>query len=188
VSPKTEAGAAEDARDVAAVLGGNADAFGAIVRRHQDALYRLAFGMVHDSDIAADLVQDALVRGYRNLARCANPWRLGAWLMQIVRNRALDHLKAARRRDVPLDAVAEPAAPGDGVYALALRRDLGAALAALAPTLREAFLLRHVEGLEYEEMAEILDAGTGAIKMRVSRARAELRQWLEQHGHGGASA
>jgi RNA polymerase sigma-70 factor, ECF subfamily len=106
--------------------------------------------------------------------------------MAMLRNRCLDYLKERRRQDVPLDAAAE-AQSGNGTDALdslAARTELQRALDALPPTLREAFLLRHVEDMAYEDMAEVLDATVAGVKMRVSRAREALRQQLDDAGRG----
>jgi RNA polymerase sigma-70 factor, ECF subfamily len=168
------------------VLAGDTDLFGILIQRHQDSLHRVAYSMVQDADVASDLVQDALIRAFSNLHRCRDTQRFRVWVMAMVRNRCLDYLKERRRQDVPLDAAAE-AQSGNGTDALdslAARTELQRALDALPPTLREAFLLRHVEDMAYEDMAEVLDATVAGVKMRVSRAREALRQQLDDAGRG----
>lgn len=163
-----------------AVLAGETDLFALLIRRHQDALHRVAFSMVQDADAASDAVQDVFIRAYANLARCRDPDRLRVWLMAMLRNRCLDHLKEPRRRDVPLDAAPEALdAQPSALARLAARTELQRALATLPGTLREAFLLRHVEDMSYEDMAEVLDTTVAGVKMRVSRAREALRQQLD---------
>jgi RNA polymerase sigma-70 factor, ECF subfamily len=171
------ADAAADAPDgalVERVLSGDREAFSALARRHQEALFRYARGMGIDRDTAADLVQDALVKAYTRLAQCRDREHFRAWLFRVFRNLLLDHARDVRRRVVPLDAVRERAAPEAGEAEL--RAALAGALAALPPTLREAFLLKHQQEYSYEEMAEILDASVSALKMRVHRAREALRE------------
>jgi RNA polymerase sigma-70 factor, ECF subfamily len=168
------------------VLAGDTDLFGILIQRHQDSLHRVAYSMVQDADVASDLVQDALIRAFSNLHRCRDTQRFRVWVMAMLRNRCLDYLKERRRQDVPLDAAAE-AQSGNGTDALdslAARTELQRALDALPPTLREAFLLRHVEDMAYEDMAEVLDATVAGVKMRVSRAREALRQQLDDAGRG----
>jgi RNA polymerase sigma-70 factor (ECF subfamily) len=80
-------------------------------------------------------------------------------------------------------ALGRAATPDDPVGRQALREAIAAALARLAPTLREAFLLKFVEELSYEEMATMTGASVPALKMRVSRARTELRQILSEADH-----
>jgi RNA polymerase sigma-70 factor, ECF subfamily len=169
-----------DAELVGRVLAGDVNEYGRLIQRHQDTLYRVAFAMLHDGDIVADLVQDVFIAGYVNLASCRNPARLRVWLLAMVRNRCLDFLKARRRRDIPLDLLTvEPSASGTTVLScIADKTELRRALAALPEPLREAFLLRHVEELEYEEMAELLETTVAGVKMRVSRAREALRRYL----------
>jgi RNA polymerase sigma factor (sigma-70 family) len=166
------------------VLEGDTAVFGVLVQRHQDALYRLAWAMVQDRDVASDLVQDALIRAFVNLDRCRDVRRFRVWLMTTLRNRCLDYLKDRRRQDVPLDGVADVRAVSDTdpLDTLAARTELERALGALPATLREAFLLRHVEDMDYEDMAELLETTVAGVKMRVSRAREALRQQLAAAG------
>ncbi|HEX7091934.1 MAG TPA: RNA polymerase sigma factor [Longimicrobiales bacterium] len=180
-TPETEPG---DGDIVARVLRGDSDSFAILVRRHQEALFRHARGMGLDPDTAADMVQDALVKAYGGLTHCRNPDRFRSWLFRILRNCCLDYLKNVRRRDVSLEdpALGDAAArvqPHDETRAY-----LGAALGRLSPLLREAFLLRHEAGYTYDEVAEITDASPSAVKMRVHRAREELRAQLLEHGGG----
>jgi RNA polymerase sigma-70 factor, ECF subfamily len=169
-----------------AVLAGDTDQFGLLIQRHQDSLHRVAYSMVQDTDVASDLVQDALIRAFTNLHRCRDTQRFRVWVMAMLRNRCLDYLKERRRQDVPLDAAPEPVDGNgtDALNSLAARTELQGALDALPPTLREAFLLRHVEDMAYEDMAEVLDATVAGVKMRVSRAREALRQQLDDAGRG----
>jgi RNA polymerase sigma-70 factor (ECF subfamily) len=172
-----------DAEDVRRVLRGDTAVYAVLVRRYQEPLYRHAYGMVGDPDAAADLVQDSLVKAYTRLGTC-DPDRFAAWLFRILRNRCKDYLKSRRRRDVPLlDDGPHAAPPGDDPGLTLDRTELGRAvseaLAHLPEPQREAFLLKHVEGRSYEEMAEMLDAGISALKMRVMRARETLQELLK---------
>ena len=176
----------DDAALVAGVLGGQRQAYGALVARHQDLLYRHALRMTRDADTAADLVQSAFVRAYTELGRCRDPGRFGAWVFRILSNLTKDWLKNRRRRDLPLDVTPEDAlAAGDPdpVHDLErqeLRRILDHALAELPVTLREAFVLKHEEGLEYEEMSRLMEVSVPALKMRVHRARQLLQAALQE--------
>lgn len=180
-----------DAEAIEHVLSGERDAYRVLVGRYQKSLLRVAFAMVGDRDVAEDLVQDAFVRAYVNLARVGDRGRFRVWLFSILRNRALDHLKEKRRQDVSLsnDGVMRRAeATGRGgpnvSEQLALREALDDALARLSPPLREAFVLRHVEGFSLEETARLLGAGVSAVKMRIHRARSQLQEWLTSEGAG----
>jgi RNA polymerase sigma-70 factor (ECF subfamily) len=175
--------AENDAQDVRRVLGGDAARYEVLVRRYQETMFRHAYGMVGDPDAAADLVQDSLVKAYTRLGTC-DPERFAAWLFRILRNRCKDYLKSRRRKDVPLlDDGPHAAPPGDDPGVTLDRTELGKvvteALARIPEPQREAFLLKHVEGRSYEEMAEMLDAGISALKMRVMRAREALQELLK---------
>lgn len=170
-----------DAELVAAVLAGDADGFALLVERHQAMLFRHAVALTGDPDAAADLVQDAFIKSYTHLATCADPARYGAWVFRILRNRCLDYRKDLRQRRTPIDDVPHLAA-GDDPARDADRADavshVAAALARLPAAQREAFVLKHVEDLSYEEMAERLGASISALKMRVLRAREALAAML----------
>ena len=169
---------ADDAVVIERVLAGDRQQFAQLVQRYQSALYRHAVGMVLDHDVAADMVQDSFIRAYTQLASCRDRSRFRAWIFQTLRNRCLDHLKEARRRNVPIEDADPLPDPGDdpseAVERARLRADLEQALAGLPPAQREAFVMHYVEGVPYETMAEVLDASVSALKMRVMRAREAL--------------
>jgi RNA polymerase sigma-70 factor, ECF subfamily len=185
-SPLAEtAGQPSDAQLVGEVLGGRKERFALLVRRHQDSLFRHARGMGLDPDTAADMVQDALVKAYESLDGCQDPGRFGFWVGRILRNRCLDHLKsAATQRNTPLHP-GLPAMRGNPERHQetgTLREALESALEALPLEQREGFLLKHVEGRSYEELAELAGASVSAVKMRVHRAREFLREHLAAAG------
>ena len=170
-----------DGAVVRAVLAGDVERYEVLVARYQERLYRYALGMVLDRDAAAELVQDALVTSYQKLRDCRDPNRFAAWIFRTLRNRCLDHLKDPRRRHVPIQAEANRLVTDDAdgaeaaLRAIALYRPLRSALEALSPLLREPFLLRHLDGMSYEDMSGVLGASVSALKMRVMRARELLR-------------
>ncbi len=174
-----------DAEVVGVVLEGDREAFRLLVQRHQQRLYRHALRMAGNGDAATDLVQAAFVQAFTRLSSCRDPERFGAWVFRILVNRCRDYLKSPRRRTVPIDG--EGAAvlrstdnPAREVERAELRDQLDAALARLPPAQREAFLLKHMDGLSYEEMSELLNTAVPALKMRVHRARDALRTLLEE--------
>lgn len=176
----------EDARVIARVLDGDRQQFALLVARHQEALYRYAVALVLDHDVAADMVQDAFIRVYTNLRTCRDHARFKAWLFKTLRNRCFDHLKAAHRRNAPLEdagPIADPAERPDArVERVRLRERIAQALAMLPDVQREAFLMHHVEGVPYHEMAGLLDASVSALKMRVLRAREAMTGILRNSG------
>jgi RNA polymerase sigma-70 factor (ECF subfamily) len=178
-----------DAELVVRILAGNRDLYAELVRRYDEKLYRHALGMLQDADAAADLVQDSFVRAYARLSTCQEPARFGGWIFRILRNRCTDYLKEHRRRDVPLrdDApfTSERDQPERELERTRLQAAVEHALATLPEPQREAFLLKHVEGLSYEEMMELLGASESALKMRVKRAREALQVALAAFGYLG---
>lgn len=170
---------ASDAVLVSAAIEGSHDAFAHLVRRHQDAMYRYGIALGLDQDTALDLLQDTFVKAWERLRQCRDREHVRAWLFRIFRNATLDWRRDVRRSEMPLEAVAEPADDADWAERHALQDAIGAALAALPPILREAFLLRHEAGHSFEEIAEITDISLSAAKMRVVRAREALCRVLD---------
>lgn len=169
---------------VEAVLDGRRSAYRVLVERHEDALFRRAVSILGDADLAADMVQETFVRAYERLAECSDPARFGGWVYRALRNRCYDDLRAARRRSRPLSAVAQLAAaddPGDDLERQRMRGTIQDALDRLSPLLREAFVLKHVDGFNYDEMQEMAGVSKSALKMRVKRAREELETMLRPH-------
>ncbi|HVH10615.1 MAG TPA: RNA polymerase sigma factor [Gemmatimonadales bacterium] len=172
-----------DAALVRRVLGGDTHAYAALVARYRDRLGRYAFHMLGNVEDAEEALQDAFVRAYRSLHRCDGPERFGAWLYGILVNRCRTTAGRSARRgrlflhdDATLNEAAVPG-PGERAEWEDLVRW---ALARLAPECREAFLLKHMEDLEYEEMAGLTGAGISALKMRVKRAREQLQVILKE--------
>jgi RNA polymerase sigma-70 factor, ECF subfamily len=184
--------ARSDPELVAAVLAGNSAAFAALVRRYRETYTRFAVRMLGSHADADDVLQSAFLRAYRGLGSCREPERFGAWLSQIVVNECRTFATRRSRRDRrfvddgvlddPLAAVST-AHLTDPADAEALREEIERALGRLVPEQREAFILKHVEELSYEEMAEVTGVGVSALKMRVKRACERLRELLEEVHH-----
>ncbi len=174
-----------DGAVVRAVLNGRPSAYSILVQRYQDQLYRHAARMVGRPDEAADIVQAAFLKGFDNLRRCQNPERVGAWLFSISANQCKDYLKNRRRKDLRLQDAGSLPSDRDDPETTAeqkqLRDRIWSALSHLSTDEREAFVLKHVEGFSYQEMAELLGASVPALKMRVHRAREELQTLLEDY-------
>ena len=174
-----------DAQVVRDVLSGDRDAYRLLVRRYGEVLHGHALRMTRNSDEAADLVQRAFVKGYRKLSSCRDPERVGAWLFRILANLCKDHVRSPRRSDVPmakvegaLHSLSDPVSDAEGSE---IRNRVWGALDALTPEQREAFVLKHVEGRTYEEIAAVMDLSVASLKMRVHRAREALRGLLEEY-------
>jgi RNA polymerase sigma-70 factor (ECF subfamily) len=171
-----------DTEVVACVLGGDGEAFGILIRRYEPGLLRFATRMLGSPDNAADAVAESLVRAYRHLAQCRDPARLRSWLYRITGNRCRSHLARRRTSDISLSDAPPLADPSDSWAELERGEQVALverALRGLPAEKREAFVLKHVEGMSYEEMATVTGARIPTLKMRVHRAREALLAALE---------
>lgn len=163
------------------VLDGDSRAFTMLVDRHAPACLRFAIRMLGNREDAEDATQDALMRAYRALGTFDERAAFRTWLLTIVVNqcRTMAVRRARRWRRFVSDESAMAAAIYEpGSDAMDVAHDLERALAVLDDAHREAFLLKHVEQLEYTEMAAVTGIGVSALKMRVKRACERLQQVL----------
>ena len=169
-------------------LAGDAAAFETLVERHRDVVFRVAARIVgrHDGE---DVAQDAFLRAFHRLDRFRGESTFRAWLLQITHNTALN--AAARRVPEPVGGAEEadelgPSPVSERQPAAALeeseRRDrLERKLRELRSEHRVVLVLRDLEGLAYEEIAEVADSPLGSVKGRLYRARGELIELLRQN-------
>ncbi|HEX6575029.1 MAG TPA: sigma-70 family RNA polymerase sigma factor [Gemmatimonadaceae bacterium] len=170
-----------DQEIITRVLAGSKDAFGILIQRYSDPLYRHALGMTGSPDVAEDILQASFIKAYQHLGEVRG--RFDAWVFRIVANACKDWLKNIRRTHVSYEEDDQPSSlstPEEEMDRNELRTDLEYALSRLPESLREAFVMKHVEGRSYEEMAELLETTVGALKMRVHRAREALQALLEE--------
>ncbi len=170
-----------DQEIISKVLAGNRDAFGVLIQRYSDPLYRHALGMTGSPDVAEDILQTSFIKAFHHLAEVRG--RFDAWVFRIVANGCKDWLKNIRRTHLSYEEDDQPtsyATPEEELDRTELRTDLDGALSQLPASLREAFVMKHVEGRSYEEMADLLATTVGALKMRVHRAREALQALLEE--------
>ncbi|HEY9428102.1 MAG TPA: RNA polymerase sigma factor [Gemmatimonadaceae bacterium] len=178
--------AAADAQVVRAVLGGNTEAFGVLVDRYQERCLRLALHILGSREDAEDAVQESFLRAYRYLGGYREREKFAAWLYRILVNQCRTILSRRQRREQPMpdwewDTTA--AVDAEGVERGALRDELARALDALTEDQREAVVLRYADDLTYDEMSAVTGAGVSALKMRVQRACARLRELLLERSH-----
>lgn len=163
---------------------GDLDAFAALVRQYQSRCLRFARAMLRDDEEAEEAVQDAWVRVWKALPRYEEQERFDAWLFRILANRCRSRgVRIGRQVKVSVrddEALAFAEDTDRAVERAAWREEIALALAALPEGQREAFLLHHVEGLAYEEMAAMQGVGISALKMRVKRACDSLRERLRE--------
>ena len=177
-----------DAQVVRRVLDGDTDAYAQLVDRYYDRSARYAMHMLGNAEDAEEVLQDTFVRAFRSLRRYEDRERFGAWLFRILVNRCRTAAVRRRRREqtVVVDdgALLRASTPAD-VDRMGWREELDRALALLPAEQREAFLMKHVEDLSYEEMAATTGASVSALKMRVKRACDRMRALLQEVEHVG---
>jgi len=165
---------------LARIRGGDRAAFGELVERHQEAVFRVVRNLLPRGADCEDLAQDVFLTAYTRLASFA-PARASfrTWLLTIARNACLNALK--KRRPLLTDFSgesphpADPGSPGDDLERAELHRRLDAALEQLPFEQRTAFVLAELEGLSLEEVGRVEDVPVGTVKSRLGRAREKLR-------------
>lgn len=177
---------------------GDVAAFRKLVEMHQDRLFAVAMGMLHDRDESADVVQDTFVKVHRKLGEFVGSAAFSTWIYRICVNLCIDKKRSqARQRKVDIDDVAEgsleseaavgkdpvgPSARGaDPRFNLEnkeLSTRMRQALDELSPEHRAVLLLREVEGMDYEQIAQALDIPRGTVMSRLFHARRNMQQKL----------
>lgn len=164
---------------VARCLAGDAAAQRALYDAHVDRVYRLAYRMAGDSDLAEDFTQEAFIRAFDRLSQFRGESSLATWLHTIAVSVILNGLRKVKRiggtQELTPEVAAAPAAPG---FAPDLRRKLSEAVDALSAKLRIVFVMHDVEGYKHEEIASALAIPVGTSKARLFEARAKLRAAL----------
>ncbi len=174
-------------------LAGDERAYRELIERYERQVYSLALRMVRVREDAEDLAQETFVRMFKALDRYDPSRAFPAWLFTIAARLSIDHLRRRRVKTVSLfrsepgteeERVVEVADPGFGPEELAVRgeeeRSAGALIASLPEHYRVVVMLRHQQGLSYEEIAEALRLPLGTVKARIHRARALLKDRLEK--------
>lgn len=172
-----------DAQLVARVRRGDRAAAGALAERYLRACRAVALAVTASEADADDVCQDAFVAAIERIDGCRQPERFGAWLMQIVRNRARDHLRSHARKVIPIDGVeiasarASPAAEAESEDAAAR---LLKAMRDLPEDRREVLLLHDLEGWTHREIAERMGLPPGTVRSHLHHARRHVRGLLPE--------
>ena len=171
---------------------GDRDAFRTLFERHHRRAYALAFGVLRHQDDALDVVQDAFIKAHRYLDKFEGNSSFYTWLYRIVMNLAIDHLRKHRRvKPVEIDETRIEDGDGDGLLPKILGANPGRALQdkeiriridkaldELSENHRAVLVMRELEGMSYEEMAEAMDCSKGTIMSRLFHARRNMQKRL----------
>ncbi|WP_299490321.1 sigma-70 family RNA polymerase sigma factor [Acaryochloris sp. IP29b_bin.137] len=175
------------------------DAFTELLRRYQSHVDRVLYHLAPDWDDRADLAQEVWIRVYRNISRLKEPAKFRGWLSRITTNLFYDELRKRKRHRSPLSldarltmedgdiaweiASGEPG-PDESLATHEFYGQLNDAIAELPEAFRTTIVLREIEGLAYEEIAEITGVSLGTVKSRIARARLRLQGQLQKYLKG----
>ncbi len=194
ISAHGRADAVDDRDLVEAARRGDRDAFRTLFERYHRRALALALGVVRNQDDALDVVQDAFIKAHKHLDKFEGNSSFYTWLYRIVMNLAIDHLRKHRRvRPVELDEQHLDEAgggddallprllggnPGRALMDKEIRARIDAALAELSDNHRTVLVLRELEGMSYEEMAQAMGCSKGTIMSRLFHARKNMQRRL----------
>ena len=174
---------------IAACQQGDARAIREIFEMYKDRVYALCRHMAGNAEDAEDLTQEVFVSAFQHLSGFRAESAFGTWLYRIATNHCLNRLRKKRPEVHSFDALNEidvaPPAPGPNPEDMVVRKELNRrmelAVAALPENLRAVFVLGTLEGLRYKEIAEICECSEEAVKMRIHRARKQVRDKLKNY-------
>lgn len=195
MAERPDLASATDQEIVALAREGREAAYRELIRRYERPVFSLILRMVRDRQLAEDLAQETFIKALNAIASYRPEFKFSSWIFKIANNAAIDHLRRRELDTLSIDG-APHATSAEDIEATALQvgdkgetplaeleaRELGTAIeraiGQLRPEYRSCIMLRHVEGLAYEEIAQLLDLPLGTVKTYIHRARHELRDML----------
>ena len=178
------------------VLEGNTNAFEELVLEYEKKVYNVALRILGNSEDAADMTQEAFIKAFNSLSGFRGDSKFSVWLTRIVSNLCLDFLRSRSRRptvslsveddegdDVQLDIADVSQSPELLLERSLTRESVRRGLKALPEDYREILLLREIQGLSYDEIAEALNIEVGTVKSRIFRGRKKLCDYLIKDGN-----
>ena len=186
----------QEATIIKQVLEGDVNAFEGLVKEYEKNVYNLALRMTGDPEDAADMAQDAFIKAYSSLSSFRGDSKFSVWLFRIVSNLCLDFLRSRKRRptvslsvendegeDMEFEIADESQSPETLLEQKLTREAVRCGLDSLPPEQRQILLLREIQGLSYEEIAQVLALESGTVKSRIFRARKRLSAFLLREGN-----
>ncbi|MCK4631768.1 MAG: sigma-70 family RNA polymerase sigma factor [candidate division Zixibacteria bacterium] len=177
---------------IARALNGDQRAYRQLTERHQTAIFHIVFKIVHDSEVASDLVQETFMKAFASLASYRSEYRFSTWLYKIAANASIDFLRKKRIKALSLDRELETKDgrveleipdytyhPGRDLEAKEQKLNINEAISSLPDKYREVIIYRHKDDKSYEEIADLLDIPIGTVKARIFRARELLKKKLK---------
>ena len=178
-------------------------AFAELLRRHQSHVERVLYHLAPDWQDRSDLVQEVWIRVYRHIKRLQEPIKFRGWLSRIATNLFYDELRKRKRHSHPLsldarltvedgdmnwEIASETPGPEEALTTQEFYDQLRAAIADLPEVFRTTIVLREIQGLAYEEIAEMTGVSLGTVKSRIARARLRLQSQLQGYLDGNGSS
>ncbi len=183
----------QDSQLVQQCLQGDGSAWEELVRRHSRRVYNLCYRFTGNGSTAEDLTQEVFLRIYRTIGSYRSAYGgFATWMTSVTRNLLIDHYRRTKRDRLtdsledamPVVENKESSArrPDEQALLGELSAQVQSGLGRLSPDLREAVILRDLQGLEYAEIQRVLGVPEGTVKSRINRGRIELARILEQMG------
>lgn len=190
--------ASETAALVEQARQGDARAFEALVNRYKDKIYVYVNRMIHDSVEAEDITQDTFLRAYQSLVNFRGASSFQTWLYRIASNLVIDAVRRRKRRDdgnISLDAPVdtdegevgrdlpdERRGPEELAAGAAVQEEVRNAISQISPKLQPVLVMYDLQGMSYQEIADVMGCPLGTVKSRLFNARAQLKEMLEERG------
>ena len=180
----------DDLKVIERVINGDVDAFGILVKRYEKQIVNYIFRMIGDYQDALELSQEVFLKAYLGLKTYRSDYSFSTWLYRIAKNRTIDFIRKRKLDTVSIEGKGDEDSlkpqyedtglKPDEVFEKKRRAKLvEKAVSKLPLEYREVIIMYHVDGLKYEEIAEILDLPIGTVKNRIFRARKLLKELLE---------
>ena len=181
---------------VSRAKAGDDEAFARLMRDNEKRIYNLTLRMTGNPDDAMDLAQEAFLNAWRGLKFFKGDSAFSTWVYRLASNACIDFLRRKKRRQdisAPMPVGAEDASPPDipddrfrpeqELERQELRQAVSAGLEQLSDEHRQVLVMREINGLSYQEIADVLDLEAGTVKSRIARARNSLRKILLESGN-----
>lgn len=171
-------------------------AFAELMRRYQSQVDKILYHLAPDWQDRSDLAQEVWIRVYRNINRLQEPEKFRGWLSRIATNLFYDELRKRKRKSQPLsldaryttqdsemdwEIASDEPSPEENLTTREFYEQLRDAIALLPEVFRTAIVLREIEGMAYEEIAELTGVSLGTVKSRIARARTRLQSQLQPY-------
>ena len=174
---------------IQAARNGDQAAYGELVQQYQKRVFALAVRMCPTPELAEEAAQEAFLAAWQGLPFFRGDSAFATWLYRLTSNACVDLLRKENRHQGPsLDDEAVSAEVPDPTPTPELRRQIEAGLQTLSPEHREVLILREIQQLSYDEIADVLSLDLGTVKSRINRGRRQLREFLLKQGNFLSSA